>query len=64
MSPAPYLRLWFRHEGEWFHRQFATADPAWRRAFSDLAGSRYNVRIEYLHELPAHDSPHHLPLAA
>ena len=63
MSPR-YIRLWYRFDGTWHYHTYATDDPAWRRAFSSLSGSRYNVRIEYLHELAAHDSPHFHPQAA
>jgi hypothetical protein len=51
-----YIRLLYRYDGTWHNRIYATDDPEWRSAFISLSGSRYNVRIEYLHEPPAHDS--------
>jgi hypothetical protein len=50
-----YLRLWYRFDGTWHNRVYATEDPEWRSAFTSLSGSRYNVRIEYLHDRPTHD---------
>jgi hypothetical protein len=53
---TPYIRLSYRYGGTWHNRIYATNDPKWRSAFITLSSSRYNVRIEYLHEPPAHGS--------